>query len=357
MSTQSTGPLAGMRVVEMQAIGPVPYCGLLLADLGAAVIRVDRPDDGGLGLPVPPRFDLMARGKQARAVDLKRPEGVEAALALIGEAEVLLEGFRPGVMERLGLGPAECHARNPSLIYARISGWGDAGPMRDEAGHDLNFVGLTGALAAMGPPDAPPPPPLNLVADFGGGAMQLTVGLLAALLHARATGQGQVVATSIYEGAAALTPFFHALRAAGAWEDRRGANALDGGAPFYRCYAAADGGFVAVAAIEAKFYRNLLGGLGLAGSIALAAQMDRTTWPATTAQFAASFRERGRDAWATHFAGRDACVTPVLGWDEAALHAQATAMATFERPGGIAQPRTAPRFSATPPPALRHPPS
>lgn len=350
------GPLAGVRVIEMQAIGPIPYAGLLLADLGAEVVRIDRPQASDLGLPVPPRFDLMARGKQVQSLDLKSTAGVEAALALIVRAEVLLEGFRPGVMERLGLGPAECHASNPGLVYARLSGWGDRGPMRDEAGHDLNYLGLTGALAAMGPPDAPPPPPLNLVGDFGGGAMQLTVGLLAALLHARATGQGQVVATSIYEGANALTPFLHGQRAAGAWEDRRGVNVLDGGAPFYRCYAAAEGGYVAVAAIEPKFYRNLLEGLALAGSVDPIRQLDRSTWPDTAALFAARFGERGREAWASHFAGREACVTPVLGWDEAALHPQASALRAFECPGDIAQPRTAARFSVTPPPSLRLPP-
>ena len=355
MSTPGAGPLAGLRVIEMEAIGPVPFCGMLLADMGATVLRIDRPAATELGLPVPAQFNLLARGKQARALDLKQADGLAAALALIAEADVLIEGFRPGVMERLGLGPAECHARNPRLVYARISGWGDAGPLRDTVGHDLNYLGLTGALSAMGPPEAPPPPPLNLVGDYGGGAMQLTVGVLAALLHARATGEGQVVATSIFEGAHALTPFLHGQRLAGNWQDRRGVNVLDGGAPFYRCYETADAGaYVAVAAIEPKFYHALLEGLEL--GLDPAAQMDRTAWPETAARLAARFRERRRDDWAAHFAGRDACVTPVLEWDEAATHPQAAAMGSFERPGGVVQPRAAPRFSATPPPPLRSPP-
>ena len=357
MSTTSSGPLAGLRIVEMAAIGPAPFCGLLLADLGAEVVRIDRPGGTELGLPVAPRFDVLARGKQAVAIDLKRPEGVAQALALIAGADALIEGFRPGVMERIGLGPAVCHGRNPRLVFGRISGWGDDGPMRDEAGHDLNFLGMTGALAAMGPPGQPPPVPLNLVGDFGGGAMQLAVGVLAALLHARATGQGQVVATSILEGAHALTPFLHGLRAAGAWEDRRGGNVLDGGAPFYRCYEAADAGaYLAVAAIEPKFYRRLLDGLGLSAELPAAAQMERAAWPATTAHFAGRFRERTRDDWAALFAGADACVTPVLDWTQAAHHRQADAMKLFEQPGGILQPRTAARFSRSAAAALREPP-
>lgn len=267
-SRPSSGPLAGLRVVEMAAIGPVPFCGLLLADLGADLLRIDRPGGAELGVPIPPRFDVLARGKQAMALDLKQPDGIAQALDLIAGADALIEGFRPGVMERLGLGPAVCHARNPRLVFSRISGWGDAGPMRGEAGHDLNFLGLTGALDALGVPGQPPPVPLNLIGDFGGGAMQLAVGVLAALLHAQSAGEGQVVATSIWEGAHALTPFLHGLRAAGAWEDRRAANILDGGAPFYRCYETADAGtYLAVAAIEPKFYQRLLDGLGLAGEL------------------------------------------------------------------------------------------
>lgn len=250
MTGPAPGPLAGTVVVEMAAIGPVPHCGLVLAEMGAGVIRA------------------LARGKRSAALDLKSPEGLAAARTLIARADVLLEGFRPGVMERLGLGPAPCLAANPRLVYGRMSGWGDAGPMEGDSGHDLNYLGLTGALLAMGDPGTPPPVPLNLVADFGGGAMQLACGVLAALLSARATGRGQVVATSILEGAAALTAMTHGLRAAGQWRDARRDNILDGGAPFYRTYAAADGGFLAVAAIEAKFFGALLAGLDLQDVVA-----------------------------------------------------------------------------------------
>ncbi len=343
-----SGPLAGVRVIEMSAIGPVPQCGLVLAEMGAEVVRLDRAGASDLGVPVPPRFDALARGKQSVMLDLKADGGRQAALRLIAAADSLIEGFRPGVMERLGLGPEVCLAANPRLIYGRVSGWGDAGPMAAEAGHDLNFVGLTGALLAMGAPGQPPPVPLNLIADFGGAAMQLACGVLAALLHARTTGQGQVVATSIFEGAAALTPFAQGLRAAGVWTDQRGGNILDGGAPFYRAYATLDGGYVAVAAIEPRFYQALLGGLRLAGAIQAGAQMDRAGWPATAALFTARFAERTRDDWAAHFAGTDACVSAVLGWAEAAVHPQAAVLGLFSTVDGVALPRTAARFSATP---------
>jgi alpha-methylacyl-CoA racemase len=351
MSTASCGPLAGLKIIEMAAIGPVPHCGMVFSDMGADVVRIDRPTETDLGIPVDRRFDLSARGKTRLALDLKQKQGVAQALDVIAVADALIEGFRPGVMERIGLGPDVCLARNPRLVYGRISGWGDCGPLAETAGHDLNFVGLTGALAERGPPGAPPPPPLNLVADYGGGAMQLVAGVLAALLHARATGQGQVVTTSIYAGAQALTPFFYGLRAAGRWHDARGANLLDGGAPFYRCYETADGLFVAVAAIEPKFYRALLAGLGL--ELDAGAQMDRAAWPLAEKLFAGKFATRTRQAWAETFANTDACVTPVLNWEEAKTHPQAAALGLFESPDGIAQPRTAPRFSATPAPALR----
>ncbi len=344
IASPAPGPLSGTTIVEMAAIGPVPHCGLVLAEMGADVIRLDRVGASDLGIPVPPRHDALARGKRSVALDLKSQAGLDAARTLIARADVLLEGFRPGVMERLGLGPAPCLAANPRLVYGRISGWGDAGPMARDSGHDLNYLGLTGALLAMGDPGAPPPVPLNLVADFGGGAMQLACGVLAALLSARATGQGQVVATSILEGAAALTAMTHGFRAAGQWRDARRDNILDGGAPFYRTYAAADGGFLAVAAIEPKFFRALLAGLDLQDVVAPAAQLDRAGWPDVGRQFAKRFATRTRDDWAARFAGTDACVTPVLGWSEALEHPQAAALGLFE--GGL--PRTAPRFSATP---------
>lgn len=344
ITTPAPGPLSGTTVVEMAAIGPVPHCGLVLAEMGAGVIRLDRVGTSDLGIPVPPRHDALARGKRSVALDLKSQDGLAAARTLIARADVLLEGFRPGVMERLGLGPDPCLAANPRLVYGRISGWGDAGPMAADSGHDLNYLGLTGALLAMGDPGAPPPVPLNLVADFGGGAMQLACGVLAALLSARATGQGQVVATSILEGAAALTAMTHGFRAAGQWRDARRDNILDGGAPFYQTYAASDGGFLAVAAIEPKFFRALLAGLDLQDTVPPASQHDRAGWPGMAWQFAERFATRTRDDWAARFAGADACVTPVLGWAEAQAHPQTAALGLFG--GGL--PRTAPRFSATP---------
>ena len=349
MSTHNqAGPLAGIRVIEMAAIGPVPHCGLVLAEMGADVVRLDRTETAELGVAVPPPYDALARGKRSVALDLKDADGLRSARGLIAGADALLEGFRPGVMERLGLGPDACLTANPRLVYGRISGWGDSGPLAREAGHDLNFLGLTGALLAMGAAGAPPPVPLNLVADFGGGAMQLACGVLAALLSVRATGRGQVVATSIYEGANALLPFAHGLRAAGVWTDRRGDNLLDGGAPFYRTYAAADGQYVAVAAIEPKFYRALLTGLGLHEVVNPSAQFDRASWAGTAALFAERFVARPRDDWTAWFAGTDACVSPVLGWAAAAAHPQAAALRGFAETDGVTLPRTAARFSATP---------
>lgn len=329
----------------MAAIGPVPHCGLVLAELGADVLRIDRLSASGLGIEVSTDFDALARGKRIVALDLKDEAGRGAAMDLIDKADILIEGFRPGVMERIGLGPQACLARNPRLVYGRLSGWGDTGPMANEAGHDLNFLGLTGALAAMGEAGAPPPVPLNLIADFGGGAMQLVVGVLAASLVARETGQGQVVLSSILEGALALTPMLYGLRAAGAWTDTRHNNVLDGGAPFYCCYEAADGGYVAVAAIEAKFYHALLERLDLAGDVKADSQMDKATWPATQAQFAKAFRTRGRDEWAEHFAGTDACVTPVLTTAEAPFHPQNREAFMAAGRGDWLCPRSVPRFS------------
>ena len=343
--TRAAGPLSGMQVIEMAAIGPVPHCGLVLAELGADVLRIDRPTPSGLGIEIAAEHDALARGKRFVALNLKAAAGREAALELIAAADIVIEGFRPGVMERAGLGPQICLGRNPRLVYGRLSGWGETGPMADEAGHDLNFLGLTGALAAMGEPGTPPPVPLNLIADFGGGAMQLAVGVLAATIHARATGQGQVVSSSILEGALSLTPMLYGLRAAGAWSDLRNDNVLDGGAPFYRCYEAGDGGYLAVAAIEAKFYRALLAGLGLSDPALAACQMDKATWPSKRAQFAEVFRTRGRDEWAGHFAGTDACVTAVLTAAEAPQHPQNQQAFTTAGSAGLLCPRSVPRFS------------
>jgi len=341
------GPLSGVMAIEFPAIGPVPFCGMVLADMGADVVRIDRTEPSGLGISMQPRYNLLNRGKRSIGLDLKHPDGAAVARRLAARAHILLEGFRPGVMERLGFGPDACLAANPSLIYGRISGWGERGPLAGAAGHDINYLGLSGALAAMGEPGTPPPVPLNLIGDFGGGAMFLACGVLAALMAARASGVGQVVRTSIAEATLALMPIFYGMRAAGLWSDERAENMLDGGAPFYRTYATSDGGFVAVGAIEPKFYAALLDGLGLAGTLPVRAQRDRALWPTTIALFAARFREKTREEWCRIFAGTDACVTPVLGMDEAAEHAQHVALGSFVAIDDVSQPAPAPRFSLT----------
>jgi alpha-methylacyl-CoA racemase len=342
------GPLHGITIIEMAAIGPVPFAGMVLADLGAEVIRLDRTKPSGLGIAVAPRFDVPARGKKSVALDLKLPAGIAAARRLIASADILIEGFRPGVMERLGLGPDACLAANPRLVFGRISGWGTTGPMAAMAGHDLNYLGLSGALAAMGPEDAPPPPPLNLVGDYGGGAMMLALGVVAAALEARSSGKGQVVETSIAGAALALTPLFYGLLAGGGWSVARADNLLDGGAPFYRTYACADGKYVAVAALENEFYRILIEKLGLAETLPPVQQHDKARWGETAAVLARTFLTAPRDEWARRFQGSDACVTPVLDWTEAPHHPQHQALGSFIEIGGVTQPAAHPLFSRTP---------
>jgi alpha-methylacyl-CoA racemase len=340
--------LAGIKVIEMAAIGPVPFCGMMLADMGAEVVRIDRVTPSGLGVEVPPRFACMARSKQSVAVDVKSPEGLTIAKRLLTAADVVIEGFRPGVMERLGLGPDACAAANPKLVFGRCSGWGDEGPMAGMAAHDINYIGMSGALAAMGREGDPPAPPLNLVGDFGGAAMQLVTGILAAIIAARATGKGQVVKTSIAQGAIGLMPMIYGLYAAGRWSLTRASNPLDGGAPFYRCYACSDGRYVAVGAIERKFYLELLDRLDLAHRIDATKQNDSTTWPATAEIIAARFKERPRDAWTALFDQSDACVTPVLDMGEAPRHPQQIGAGGFVDVAGLVQPAPSPRFSETP---------
>ena len=353
---RDAAPLAGISVAEFPAIGPVPFCGMVLADMGAEVVRIDRVASVGLGIGVPSRYELLHRGKQSISLDLKHPQGARLARQLVAHSDVLLEGFRPGVMERLGLGPAECLADNRRLVYGRMSGFGEKGPLAGVAGHDINYIGLSGALAAMGEPGAPPPVPLNLIGDFGGAAMHLACGVLAALLAVRAGGPGQVVRTSIAEASLALMPMVYGLRAAGEWTLERGRNILDGGAPFYRTYTTRDGRFVAVGAIEAKFYAALVEGIGLDGRVSLAAQRDRSTWPHTTALFAERFKEKTRDEWTRVFAGSDACVTPVLDMDEAPEHPQHLALGAFAAVDGVRQPAPTPEFSALSARDLRPPP-
>jgi alpha-methylacyl-CoA racemase len=338
------GPLAGLKVVELAGIGPGPHAAMILADLGADVVRIDRR--GGLQLGDPTVPDPTQRGRRRVEADLKSAEGRETVLRLVEKADVLLEGYRPGVTERLGVGPGDCHARNPRLVYGRMTGWGQDGPMAPRAGHDINYISLTGALHAVGRAGERPVPPLNYVGDFGGGSMLLVVGVLGALWEAGRSGQGQVVDAAMVDGASLLSQMFWGFLAQKAWVDERGTNLLDGAAPFYDTYTCADGRHVAVGAIEPQFYAALLGGLGLADAD-LPHQFDRDAWPATKERFAGVFASRSRDEWAAVFDGTDACVTPVLAFGEVAAHPHLAARGTIVERDGVAQAAPAPRFSRT----------
>ena len=344
MSAGSGGPLAGVRVVELGGIGPGPFCGMLLADLGAEVIRVDRPEDAGR----PSAHPILHRGRRSVVLDFKDPTDLETVRRLVDSADALVEGFRPGVAERLGLGPSACRARNPRLVYGRITGWGQDGPLAQEPGHDINYIALAGALHAIGPADGDPVVPLNLVGDMGGGGMLLALGVVAALVHARATGEGQVVDAAMTDGTALQLALVQGLLATGRWSDHRGANVLDGAAPFYRTYRCADGRHVALGAIEPQFYAALLDVLDLRDDPDFAAQYDPQAWPRMAQRLAAMFASAPRDEWATRFAGRGACVTPVLDFAEAAAHPHNAARGTYRMVDGHPVPGTAPRFSATP---------
>ncbi|MGY1710595.1 CaiB/BaiF CoA transferase family protein [Geodermatophilus sp. SYSU D00758] len=339
-----SGPLAGTRVVELAGIGPAPYACMLLAELGADVVRVDRP--GGGTQFVHPAKEALHRSRPSVAVDLKTPAGRDVVLRLAEAADVLVEGLRPGVTERLGLGPDACAERNPRLVYARMTGWGQEGPLAGLAGHDINYLGLTGALHAIGPAEKPVVP-LNIGADFGGGSMFLLVGVLAALLERATSGRGQVVDAAMVDGASSLVTMVHGMLAAGLWQDRRAANLLDGAAPFYDTYPCADGRHVAVGALEPQFHAKLLAGLGIDPD-EHGPQMDVARWPQQRARIAAAFATRTRDQWAGHFAGTDACVTPVLSLTEAPEHPHLAARGTFVDRGGHPEPAPAPRFSRTP---------
>ncbi len=339
------GALDGVRVVELVGLGPCPFAAMMLADHGAEVLRIHglRPRRG---IPsVDTAGDVLARGRASIALDLKQPAGLALALELVAGADAVVEGFRPGVTERLGLGPEACLARNPRLVYGRMTGWGQDGPLAERAGHDINYVALSGALHAIGPRERPVPP-LNLLGDFAGGGMMLAFGVLAAVLSARATGQGQVVDAAMTDGTALIAAMIHGFRSAGAWQSRRESNLLDGGAYFYDIYRCADGRFVAVGAIEPQFHTVLLQGLGL--DPASFDQADTALWPAARSRLAERFAQAPRDHWAALFDGLDACVTPVLDWDEAMRHPHNRARGTHAEIGGVAQPMPAPRFSATP---------
>ena len=332
--------------MELAGLGAAPFCGMLLADLGAEVVLVDRAASVTGAHNESTRHDLHNRGKQSIGIELKHQDGVEVVLRLVESADALIEGFRPGVTERLGIGPATCLARNPRLVYGRMTGWGQDGPLAARAGHDIDYIALSGALYAIGPEDRPLPP-LNLVGDFGGGGMLLAVGLLAAILNARETGEGQVVDAAMTDGSALLTTSMHGYLAQGFWTDSREANPLDGGAPFYSVYKTADGGHVAVGALEPKFFATLLEGLGIRPGD-LPSQDDRDGWPRIRATLASRFLEKTRDEWAEHFAGLDACVVPVLSALEAPAHPHNRIRGVFVDVDGVNQPASAPRFSSTP---------
>jgi alpha-methylacyl-CoA racemase len=339
------GPLAGLRVVEMRSLGPGPFAGMMLSDLGATVIQIDRVAGTQVGPSAP--FDLMNRGRQSLALDLKKPGAAEVALRFIEHADILIEGYRPGVMERLGLGPDVCLGRNPRLLYGRMTGWGQRGPWANRVGHDINYIGMTGVLHAMGRPDSPPAPPLSLVGDFGGGAMLLLVGLLAALQHRNRTGVGQVVDAAITDGTSVMAMSLHGLLAEGTWTPNRGDNVIDSGAPFYDTYETADGGYVAVGAIEPQFWAALVQALQLPAEW-LSCQHDRSRWPEMKRRLAELFSRRTRDDLVADLGHLDACVTPVLTVREATESPVLQARDSFVTVDGIVQPAPAPRLSATP---------
>jgi alpha-methylacyl-CoA racemase len=340
------GPLQGVKVVEMAGIGPISFAGMMLADRGAEVTRIQRPTASGVVWGASPVLD---RGRDAREIDLKSADGLEETLGLIAEAEILIEGFRPGVMERLGLGPEECLARNPALVYGRMTGWGQSGPYAHTAGHDITYLAISGALHMIGEPGRKPVPPINLVGDFGAGGAYLVIGVVSALLHARAGGVGQVVDAAITDGAVNLAGILHGFLAQGAWRDERGVNLLDGGAPFYDTYRCSDGEYVAVGALEPQFYAALLAALGMAGDAEVANHLDPANWPTIRERFTAKFAERSRDEWHELFADSDCCVAPVLSMAEAREDGHNRDRGVFVEVGGIPQPAPAPRFSVTQP--------
>ncbi|MEU0159682.1 CaiB/BaiF CoA-transferase family protein [Streptomyces sp. NPDC006261] len=345
MARTGHGPLTGIRVVELAGIGPGPFAAMLLADLGADVVRVDRP--GGAALGIDPAYDLTNRNKRSVLVDLKGEGGPGRVLDLAERADILIEGYRPGIAERLGVGPDACLARNPKLVYGRMTGWGQDGPLAQRAGHDVAYLALTGTLSMIGKPDEPPVVPANLVGDYAGGSLYLVVGVLAALQHARTPGgAGQVVDAAIVDGAAHLASMIHGMLAAGSWQDRRGANLLDGGCPFYGTYATSDGGHMAVGPLEGRFYAEFIGLLGLAD--AFPDRWDLARWDELRAAVTERFLTRTRVEWTEVFDGTDACVAPVLSLREAPHHPHLAARSTYVDHGGITQPAPAPRFSATP---------
>ena len=349
------GVLSGYRVVELAGIGPAPMCAMLLSDMGADVLRIDRVADAGLGIAMETKYSLLNRGRRSVALDLKRPEATETVLRLVDRADALIEGFRPGVMERLGLGPDTCMARNPRLVYGRMTGWGQEGPLAHAAGHDINYIALSGALYCIGRKGEAPVPPLNLIGDFGGGALYLALGVVAGLLEAQKSGKGQVVDAAMVDGAASLMTAIYGMRGSGIWSDQRGENILDTGAHYYEVYETSDRKHVAIGSIETKFYEELLRLSGLKGE-ELPRQNDRNSWPKMKQRLAALFRTKTRDEWCRIMEGSDICFAPVLSMDEAPRHPHNRQRGTFIEPGGVVQPAPAPRFSRTPS-AVQRPPA
>jgi alpha-methylacyl-CoA racemase len=357
--TSRTGPLTGIKIIELAGIGPSPYTNMMLADAGAQVIRLERAAPGAADAAKAqpgPYWDLLNRSRVSVGIDLKHPDALELVLGLIEQADGLTEGFRPGVTERMGLGPEDCWKRNPALVYGRMTGWGQDGPMAMAAGHDIDYIGIGGALWPMGRADSAPVPPLNLIGDFGGGGLLLAFGMLAGILEAKRTGQGQVVDAAMVDGAASLMTMIHSFHTFGIWNEERGSNMLDTGAPFYEVYETADGGWMAVGGIEAKFYAELLEGMGLTDDATLPKQMERDKWPAMKVRFAEVFKTKTRDEWSAIFDGTDACVVPVLSPWEAHLHPHNVARATYVEMDGVIQPAPAPRFTRTPS-SISKPPS
>ncbi|MCE2511311.1 MAG: CoA transferase [Acidimicrobiia bacterium] len=349
------GPLEGIRVIEIAGIGPGPFCAMMLADMGANVVRVDRASAVRGGDPERPPLDLLNRGRRSIGVDLKSSEGVETVLALVEDADALLEGFRPGVAERLGIGPSDCLDRNPRLVYGRMTGWGQDGPYASVAGHDLNYIALAGALHGIGRQGDAPVPPLNLVGDFGGGGMYLAYGMVCALLETRTSGKGQVVDAAMVDGAASLMTAFFGMAFSGFWSEERGTNMLDTGAHFYNVYETADGKYISLGPIEPQFYAELRERLGLQGD-EWDNQMERMRWPDLKKGLAAVIRQRTRDQWCDLLEGTDTCFAPVLSLVEAPEHAHNRARGTFTEVAGVVQPAAAPRFSRTPGTIRRPPP-
>ena len=352
----SKGPLAGVKVLEVAGIGPGPFCCMMLADMGAEVTRLDRAGSVKEHDPDQPSVDVLGRGRRSVGVDLKQADGIEAVLKMVEQADVLVEGFRPGVMERLGLGPDACLERNPTLVYGRMTGWGQEGPMAQAAGHDINYIALAGALEGIGRPGQNPVPPLNLVGDFGGGGMLLAFGIACALAERAQSGQGQVIDAAMVDGAATLMGFFYGMKAMGGWgSGGRGTNILDTGAHFYDTYETADGKYISVGSIEPQFYAELLEKLHLSDDD-LPHQMDKSGWPLLKARFETLFKTQTRDQWCELMEGTDICFAPVLSMDEAPEHPHLKGRATFVEPGGVVQPAPSPRFSRTPP-TLERPPA